>query len=280
MVSTETKPEQGWRRRLHIIIYEADTPAGKAFDVALLWAIFLSIAVVMLESVADIQAQYGSWLSLLEWTFTAVFTVEYLARVITVRHPFHYIFSFFGLVDLLALLPTYIGLILVGGQYLMVIRTLRLLRVFRIFKLGRYIGEGHALMAALRASSPKIVVFLMAVMSMVTILGTLMYLVEGGVNGFTSIPRSIYWAIVTLTTVGYGDIAPKTVLGQSISSLIMILGYAIIALPTGMVTAELTQQVHERQTEGPCESCHRHSHAQDSLYCRFCGHKFSGSRLQ
>lgn len=274
MVSQETKPERGWRRTLHIIIFEAETPAGKAFDVALLWAILLSIAVVMLESVADIQAAYGPWLSTLEWIFTLMFTLEYVARLLTVRHPFHYALSFFGIVDLLALLPTYIGLVLTGGQYLMVIRTLRLLRVFRIFKLGRYIGEGHALLSALRASSPKIVVFLMAVMSMVTILGTLMYMVEGGVNGFTSIPRSIYWAIVTLTTVGYGDIAPKTVLGQSISSVIMILGYAIIALPTGMVTAELTQQAQERKEVPACPHCHRHSRAHDAIFCRFCGEKF------
>ncbi len=270
-----SKPERGWRRTLHEVIYEAETPAGKGFDVILLWAIVLSIGVVMLESIVDVQRAIGPWLSYLEWIFTLLFTVEYLARIITVRHPFHYIFSFFGLVDLLALLPTYLGLILTGGQYLMVIRTLRLLRVFRIFKLGRYVGEGHALISALRASSAKITVFLMAVMSMVTILGTFMYMVEGGVNGFTSIPRSIYWAIVTLTTVGYGDIAPKTVLGQTISSLIMILGYAIIALPTGMVTAELTQQAAQKgQDKGTCENCFRESRAPEDRFCRFCGHRF------
>lgn len=274
MVSIETKPDKGWRRRLHIIIFEAETQAGKAFDIALLWAIFLSIAVVMLESVAGLQLQYGNTLRYLEWIFTFVFTLEYIARLITVKHPFHYALSFFGIVDLLALLPTYIGMVVTGGQFLMVIRTLRLLRVFRIFKLGRYVGEGHALMTALKASRPKIVVFLMAVMSMVTIMGTLMYMVEGGVNGFTSIPRSIYWAIVTLTTVGYGDIAPKTVLGQSISSLIMILGYAIIALPTGMVTAELTQQAQERKTQGSCPQCQRHSRLPEDHFCRFCGHRF------
>lgn len=274
MISTETKPDKGWRRDLHIIIFEAETPAGKAFDVALLWIIILSIAVVMLESVADLQLKYGDILRYLEWVLTLLFTVEYIARLITVRHPFHYAFSFFGIVDLLALLPTYIGMILTGGQYLMVIRTLRLLRVFRIFKLGRYVGEGHALITALKASSPKIVVFLMTVMSMVTILGTLMYMVEGGINGFTSIPRSIYWAIVTLTTVGYGDIAPKTVLGQSISSVIMILGYAIIALPTGMVTAELTQQAQERNAQKPCHHCQRHSRSPEDDFCRFCGQRF------
>lgn len=232
----------------------------------------------MLESVNELQLKYGEILRYLEWGFTFIFTVEYIVRLITVKKPVHYALSFFGIVDLLALLPTYIGLFLSGGQYLLVIRTLRLLRVFRIFKLGRYVGEGHALMNALRASSPKIVVFMMVVMSIVTIMGTLMYMVEGGVNGFSSIPRSIYWAIVTLTTVGYGDIAPKTMLGQGVSSLIMILGYAIIALPTGMVTAELTQQAQERKAQRIYPQCQRHSRLPEDHFCRFCGEDFLRSR--
>lgn len=254
---------------------------AKGFDVALLWLILFSMATVMLESVAKIEIQFGYYLRICEWIFTGLFTIEYIARLLAVRRPFQYAFSFFGIVDLLAVTPTYLSLFLWGGQYLLVIRTLRLLRVFRILKLGRYVSESQALMSALQASRHKITVFMLSVATVVTIMGTLMYLVEGGEHGFTSIPRSIYWAIVTLTTVGYGDIAPTTVLGQALSSLIMIVGYAIIAIPTGIVTVELNNlqaqknKVKAEATQSsPCNRCQRPSRDPDALFCKFCGTAF------
>ncbi len=231
---------QGWRKRWHEIIFEAETPEGRLFDVWLLVAILLSIVLVMLESVREINEQYGEWLRYGEWFFTLLFTLEYIARLLTVRSPWRYAVSPLGIIDLLSILPTYMSLFFAGTQYFMVIRVLRLLRVFRILKLAHYVHEARVLGTALQASREKIIVFLMAVLSLVIILGTIMYWVEGPENGFTSIPRSIYWAIVTLTTVGYGDIAPATPLGQFISSLVMILGYGILAVPTGIVTSELT----------------------------------------
>ncbi len=221
----------GWRLRLFEIIFEADTPSGKAFDICLIITIVISIIVVMLESVASIQAQYGYYLRFIEWVITVLFTVEYLLRLITVQRAIRYARSFYGIVDLLAILPTYISLLFPGGQYLVVIRGIRILRVFRVMKLVLYLREGEIIFRALRASSRKIVVFLFAVLTLVCILGSLMYMIEGGQNGFTSIPRGIYWAIVTLTTVGYGDIAPQTPLGQMLASFVMILGYGIIAVP-------------------------------------------------
>lgn len=245
----------------------------------LLWAILLSVAVVMLESVASIARDYGPWLRLLEWFFTGLFTLEYLARVLAVRERGRYVTSFFGIVDLLAVIPTYISLVITGSQFLIVIRILRLLRVFRILKLARYVGEAQTLQTALKASRPKITVFLLVVSTIVTIMGTLMYLVEGGTNGFTSIPRSIYWAIVTLTTVGYGDIAPKTILGQALSSLIMITGYAILAVPTGIVTVELANLRNQPLlTQEVCPACGAESREPgnpDCKFCKACGHKFS-----
>ena len=259
------------RHRMHEIIFEADTPAGKFFDVALLWAILLSLITVMLESVGSINQKYGGALYAIERAFTVVFTIEYIARVISINRPLKYIFSFMGLIDLMAILPSYFDIFFSGSHYLVTIRTLRLLRVFRIFKLARYIGEANVLMSALKASRPKITVFVMAVLSIVTVMGTLMYQIEGAENGFTSIPKSIYWAIVTLTTVGYGDIAPQTVLGQFVASTLMVTGYAIIAIPTGIVTAELTAKVNKKITTQSCPECSLEGHDPDADYCKYCG---------
>ncbi len=272
----EQKPKKSlstsWRNRLYEIIFEADTIAGKAFDVTLLWVIITSIVVVMLESVSSIQARYGNTLRLLEWIFTILFTIEYVARTIAVRRPQSYIFSFLGIIDLLALVPSYMGLFFTGTHYLLAIRIVRLLRVFRIFKLSRFLGEAEVLKTALRSSRHKITVFLVTVLTIVIITGTLMYLIEGPENGFTSIPVSIYWSIVTLTTVGYGDIAPKTVLGQAVASFIMIIGYGIIAVPTGIVTSELTKIKHkENTTTQTCPNCLAQGHDPDAAYCKHCG---------
>lgn len=268
-----------WRVKLHEIIFEAETKAGKIFDVGLLWAILFSIVVVMLESVHSIQAEIGGMLRIAEWVLTILFTLEYLARIASVGRPLRYVFSFLGIVDFLAVVPTYLSLVVEGSQYLLVIRAIRLLRVFRIFKLSRYMGEGEALVTALKASRPKITVFLGAVMSVVVIMGTVMYLIEGEANGFTSIPRSIYWAIVTLTTVGYGDIAPATILGQTVASVIMILGYSIIAVPTGIVSAEFAKadkatQQHSRSYD-VCPSCLSEGHDNDAIFCKRCGSRLN-----
>ena len=264
-------PDALWRRRLFIVIFGTDTNAGRRFDVALLWAIILSILTVMLESVDFIRQEYGSWLRIAEWGFTIVFTIEYIARIISIRKPMYYLTSFYGIIDFLSVIPTYLSLFVGGGQYLLVIRGLRLMRIFRILKLTRYMGEASTLGAALKASRHKIAVFLWAVFTIVLIMGTIMYLVEGGENGFTSIPKSIYWAIVTLTTVGYGDIAPQTAFGQILASMIMILGYAIIAVPTGIVTAEITQAKITNRIIQKCEKCGFDNHAPDAVYCKKCG---------
>ena len=265
-------PSAEWRKKIFIIIFGTDTHAGRNFDIALLYAILLSIVVVMLESVDHIHEEYGTILIVSEWIFTGLFTVEYLARIVSIRKPLYYAFSFYGIIDFLSVIPTYLALIFTGGQYLLVIRALRLLRVFRILKLTRYMGEATTLVAALKASRHKITVFLGAVFTIVVIMGTMMYMIEGGDNGFTSIPRSVYWAIVTLTTVGYGDIAPQTVLGQTLASVIMIMGYAIIAVPTGIVTAELTV-AKNRQSKVKCGKCGMENHAADALFCHKCGNQ-------
>lgn len=260
------------RRKLNTIIFGTDTPSGKAFDVGLLVAIVASIVVVMLESVPSVDALYDQLLKKIEWVLTIAFTLEYLVRIYVTEKKLKYIFSFYGIIDLLSILPTYLSLIFTGGSYLLVIRALRLLRVFRILKLGRFLGESEQLLSAIRSSRHKITVFMGAVITLVLILGTLMYLVEGGTSGFTSIPRSVYWAIVTLTTVGYGDITPQTVLGQFISSLVMILGYAIIAVPTGIVTAELTKKAEPRHRH-ECPTCGGGAQDADAIYCKYCGER-------
>ncbi len=264
------------RKKLYEIIFEADTPAGKAFDVILLVLIVVSILAVILESVPAYDVRYGRIFSVIEWVITFFFTAEYLLRIWVVDRPSRYIFSFYGIIDLLSVLPSYIGLFVGGAHGLMIIRALRLLRIFRLFKLSRYISEANMLMLAMKNSREKISVFLMTVVMLVIVLGTLMYMVEGEQNGFTSIPRGIYWAIVTLTTVGYGDIAPATALGQFIASLVMILGYGIIAVPTGIVTVEYSRvRKNKEVTTQVCPVCLREGHDVDAEYCKYCGAKLN-----
>ena len=259
-----------WRRRLHEIIFESDTPAGRQFDVWLLIAIAASVAVVMLESIEPVRAQHGTLLIAAEWVFTALFTVEYVLRLLTVRRPWRYATSFFGIVDLLAILPTFVGLVVPGAHVLTVVRTLRILRVFRILKLVHYLHELRVLKTALVASRRKIAVFICTVLTITVILGSLMYLVEGGRHGFDNIPRSVYWAIVTLTTVGYGDIAPQTPLGQALAALVMVLGYGTIAVPTGIVSVELARASGGVSGQS-CPDCSAEGHALDARHCKFCG---------
>ncbi len=267
-------PSAGWRARLHEIIFEADTPAGRLFDFALIWLILLSVATVILESVRHFREQYGELLYALEWLFTLLFTVEYLLRLMSVRRPLRYATSFFGIVDLLAIIPNYVSIFVPGSQYLLVIRILRLLRIFRLLKLAEYITEADTLRRALRASSRKISVFLSAVLLLVVIIGALMYVVEGEGHGFTSIPVSIYWAIVTLTTVGYGDISPRTPFGQMLASLVMIIGYGIIAVPTGIVSVELAQAARRQGVSTQaCPECGTDGHDPDAVYCKYCAAK-------
>jgi|TARA_X000000950_G_scaffold288740_1_gene407100 voltage-gated potassium channel len=260
-----------WQHRLHSIIYEADTPAGKLFDILLLVTILLSVLFVTLESVTYIDATYGAFLNTAEWVVTILFTLEYIMRIICVQRPWNYIRSFYGIVDLISILPKYISLLIVGTQSLVALKALRLLRVFRILKLTPYIGESNTLLKALNASRAKILVFIFGVIILCIIFGTLMYLIESDSSGFTSIPRSIYWCIVTLTTVGYGDIAPQTPLGQFLASLIMILGYGIIAVPTGIVTAEMTKNSTVDINTQVCPYCMQTEHKENSIHCHQCG---------
>lgn len=263
-----------WKHRLHEVIYEADTPAGKLFDVVLLIAILASVFFVMLESVPSVGENYGELLNVAEWVITILFSIEYILRIVAIQKPAKYIFSFYGVIDLLSTIPKYISLILVGSHNLAALRALRLLRVFRILKLARYIGASNRLIIALQHSKAKIAVFLFFVVILCIILGTIMYMVEGSDHGFTSIPRSVYWAIVTLTTVGYGDIAPETPLGQLIASVIMILGYAIIAIPTGIVSSELTKTSIKTNTQC-CTNCLADDHLDNAEYCYHCGEKLN-----
>jgi voltage-gated potassium channel len=260
-----------WRARTYEIIFLADTPAGKLFDVALILAIVISVAVVMLDSVESIAESRRQGFRLAEWFFTILFSVEYLLRLGTVRRASGYAFSFFGIVDLLAVLPTYLSLLIPGGQYLIVIRILRVLRVFRVLKLAQYVGEARTLGAALRASRYKITVFLFTVLTIVVVVGAIMFLLEGPDAGFTSIPRGVYWAIVTLTTVGYGNIAPLTPVGQAVAAMVMIMGYGIIAVPTGIVTVELAHQARRTTRQRVCSSCGRGGHDADARFCKECG---------
>ncbi|MFH1741346.1 MAG: ion transporter [bacterium] len=272
-VAIDKEAIRGWRLRTHNIIFEADTPAGRWFDVLLIVWIFISVFVVMLDSVASIKSAYGGLLNGIEWFCTVLFTIEYLLRLLCIGQPIKYATSYYGIVDLLAIVPTYLSLILPGSHYLIVIRILRVLRIFRVLKLAQYLGEANLLMSALRASRRKIVVFLFAVMSLVVIIGAIMYLVEGEENGFTSIPHSVYWAIVTLTTVGYGDISPQTGFGRAVACFVMILGYGIIAVPTGIVTAELTFASGRRLSTQVCPQCASEGHDADAVYCKNCGSK-------
>ena len=261
----------GWRAKVHEIIFEADTPAGKAFDIALIVMILLSVVAVMLESVAPVRARYGPELRATEWVITVVFTIEYILRLLCVGQPARYARSFFGIIDLLAILPTYISVIVPGAQALAVVRVLRILRVFRVLKLVQYVQEARVLRQALANSGRKILVVLFVVFTIVIIVGALMYLIEGANAGFTSIPISVYWAVVTLTTVGYGDIAPVTAFGQFLSALLMIVGYGIIAVPTGIVTTELVRGQQREVSTQVCRECSLEGHEPDAKFCKGCG---------
>jgi voltage-gated potassium channel len=261
------------RFRAYQVIFESEPGWGRRFDVILIAAILASVGVVMLESVAEIRGRHASRLVLLEWIFTALFSVEYLARIACLRNPRAYVSSFFGVVDLLSVLPAYLSLLLPGGQFLTVIRILRVVRIFRVFKLARYMSEANVLLAAIRASRYKISVFVVSVISIVVVVGSLMYLIEGPENGFTSIPSGIYWAIVTLTTVGFGDITPRTPLGQALASVVMIMGYGIIAVPTGIITAELAYSARGRVGSATltCADCGAFEDDPEARFCRRCG---------
>ncbi len=262
--------EKSFKETLHEIIFEADTRSGKLFDIVLILSIILSVVAVMLDSIGEINKQFGKELYVIEWFFTILFTIEYFLRIYAVGKPSKYITSFYGVIDLLAIAPTYLSLVIPGSQYLLVIRILRVLRVFRVLKFVQYISEAALLKQALHASKRKIIVFLFFILTSVVILGSMMYLIEGADNGFTSIPRSIYWSIVTLTTVGYGDISPQTPLGQVLASIIMILGYGVIAVPTGIVTSEMTILKRRTKTQA-CPQCSLEGHDDDAEFCKYCG---------
>jgi voltage-gated potassium channel len=261
------------RIKLHEIIFGSDTKSGKIFDVILLILIASSVIIVMFESVDNIKTSYGNLLNNAEWIITIIFTIEYILRIWIVKKASVYIKSFFGVIDLLAILPVYLSLFFVGPHGLLVIRGLRLLRIFRIFKLTRYTAAGKTIIYALQNSWAKIGVFLFGILMITIILGTIMYLIEGEQNGFSSIPKGIYWAIVTITTVGYGDLAPQTSLGQVFASFAMILGYAIIAVPTGIVTAEFTIERLKKQKTKVCSYCSNENHENDADFCKYCGEK-------
>jgi voltage-gated potassium channel len=262
-----------WRSKLQEVIFESNTTAGKAFDICLLISILASITVVMLDSVATLHLRYGRTFFILEWGFTILFTIEYVLRLVSVKHPLLYVFGFLGLVDLLAIMPMYLSIFLAGAQSLLVLRALRLLRIFRIFKLTHFLSEMSFLGAALRSSAKKISIFMLVVLAIVVILGSIMYLVEGVENGFTNIPESIYWAIVTITTVGYGDIAPATPVGKFIASLIMLIGYGIIAVPTGILTTEIALMSRSKKGSQACPGCGREGHDDNAVFCKYCGEK-------
>lgn len=269
----ESKTEEKLKFRLYEIIFEADTKIGKAFDIILIASIIMSVIVVMLDSVKPIHQVHGDLLYAVEWFFTVLFTFEYLLRLYTAKKAIRYATSFFGIVDLLAILPTYIGLFFPATRYFTVVRILRVLRIFRVLKFVQYLGEAKTLLTALKNSRRKITVFIFTVFTLVIIFGSLMYIIEGEENGFTSIPRSIYWAIVTLTTVGYGDISPNTPLGQAFAAFIMILGYGIIAVPTGIVTAEISKTDNVKVSKKSCRVCSLEGHSADAVYCKYCGAK-------
>ncbi|AZQ44027.1 ion transporter [Nonlabens ponticola] len=289
MPKSTTKISSAWRRKIHEVIYEADTPVGKAFDVTLLIVIIISVLLVLLESVPALGAKYADEFILAEWIITVFFTIEYILRIISINKPTKYIFSFYGIIDFLSTIPLYLTFFIGGINALLAVRALRLLRVFRILKITRFIGEADKLSKAIKSSLPKILVFLFAVLVISIIMGTIMYLVEGAESGFVSIPVSIYWCIVTLTTVGFGDIAPVTPMGQFLATIIMIMGYGIIAVPTGIVSAEYTTGGKDSddsdngklQIEDPnyrhvntqvCQNCMARKHQDDAEYCHKCGY--------
>lgn len=269
---SDSTPARGWQSKLHEVIYESEKPEGKAFDIALLACILISIFVVVLDSVDRLHIKYGGLFSTLEWIFTVIFTIEYILRLISIRRPLKYVFSLLGIIDLLAIVPSYLSIVFAGAQSLLVFRALRLLRVFRIFRLAHFVSELRFLSTSVINSLRKISIFILFVLVIVVILGSVIYLVEGPEHGFTSIPQSIYWAIVTITTVGYGDIAPATPLGKVIASFIMLLGYGIIAVPTGIVTTEMALAAkHRVQGNSACPNCGREGHDGDAKFCKHCG---------
>jgi voltage-gated potassium channel len=268
------RPEHGWRRRMYEVIFESDTPAGRAFDKWIITAILVSVVIVMADSVQPWHAQHRFWFGLAEWFFTALFTLEYIARLMSVQRPLRYALSFFGIVDLLAVLPTYLALFLPELHALIDVRVLRLLRIFRIFRLTNYIVEYQIMGEALIASRRKILVFIAAVLMVVLILGTLLYVVEGPEHGFTDIPTSVYWAITTITTVGFGDITPKTDIGRLIASMMMLIGWGTLAVPTGIVTAEMTARRHAMRGPGlsrACPACGAAGYGPEANFCQICG---------
>ena len=267
------KPNEGWRRKLHEIIYGTSTPAGKLFDIVLLIVILYSVVIVMLESVPRYDNKYHDFFNISEWVVTILFTIEYILRIVCIQRPSKYIFSFFGIIDFLSTIPKYLSFFVVGSQYITAFRALRLLRVFRILKLVRFVGESNNLLRALKASRAKIFIFVFFVLIVSVLLGTIMYLVEGPEHGFKSIPHSVYWTIVTLTTVGYGDISPETGIGQFIATFVMIIGYGIIAVPTGIVTVEYSKQRKKKDDDRllACSNCLATGHLEDAQYCYNCG---------
>lgn len=268
-----------WRERCYRIIFETDTAAGQRFDNALLLCIVASLVVVMLDSIEGIHQRHGLLLAGLEWGFTGLFAIEYGLRLYSSPRPLRYAFSFFGLIDLLAILPAIIALLYADAQYLMIIRVIRMLRVFRVLKLSPYLRQANFLLTALRGSQQKITVFFVGIATLVTVFGALMYVIEGPVHGYTSIPRSIYWAVVTLTTVGFGDIVPKTPLGQAVATLVMITGYSIIAVPTGIFSAELANAIRDSdQLKRPCPSCNKPAHEPGATFCSRCGNPLFSRR--
>jgi voltage-gated potassium channel len=267
--------QRAFRNKLHEVIFEADTGTGKFFDLFLMLSILASVIIVGLDSVAELRLEYGSLFIKLEWFFTILFTIEYILRIISVQRASGYVFSFFGLVDLFSILPTYLSLFIPGSQYLLVIRILRVLRVFRVLKFTQYLIEVDQLRQAMRSSRRKITVFVFTVVTISVIVGSMMYVIEGPEHGFSSIPRGIYWAVVTLTTVGYGDISPSTPIGQMFAVLIMIFGYGIIAVPTGIVTVELGKVSSKDLTTEVCPFCSREGHDSDAKHCKYCGNKLN-----
>ena len=263
------------RNRIHEIIFEADTKEGKLFDIVLLILILLSVLGVILSSVQSIDSKFGVLLGFFEWTFTILFTIEYILRIYSINKPLKYIFSFMGIIDFLSIIPTYLVFFYPPLYVLVDIRIIRLIRVFRIFKLSRYLRGANVMQIALRSSQPKIIVFLLSISLVVVVLGTLMYIIEGQKNGFEDIPKSIYWAVVTLTTVGYGDVVPVTSLGKVLASIIMILGYGIIAVPTGIVSASMVKASQNKVSTQACRECSREGHEVDAVHCKFCGSKLN-----
>lgn len=259
------------REQLRIVIFQNDTPAGRRFDKTLLVVILFSLIVVVLDSIPAVHANYGDWLAYAEWGFTAIFIVEYVLRLYCSPQPLKYAFSFYGLVDLLAIVPGILAIYYTDAQYLLIVRVVRMLRIFRVLKLSPYLKQANYLLSALRGSKQKIIVFLLTVSTLVVVFGTLMYVIEGPEHGFTSIPKGIYWAIVTLTTVGYGDIVPRTAVGQMLSALVMITGYSIIAVPTGIFTAELATAMRGEQLKHDCPVCSKNNHEHGAAFCSRCG---------